>query len=98
MLLGAAPVLGAVFDFVFTFFDIDIYLKRYVGGLGVSASQSQHIGSLASAMMRVTSFTVLRLLLFRQLEHRTEDCFRLEYTGTDVRRFDVKDSNLLLST
>ena len=41
--------------FVWVLFDIDVYLKRYVGGLVVSAIGCLHIGSLASAMMRVTA-------------------------------------------
>ena len=48
-------------------------------------------------MMWVTSFTVLRLLLFRQLEHKTEKVLERKLEA-DVRRFDVKDSASALST
>jgi hypothetical protein len=76
-------------------------MKRYVGGLGASAFNCLHIGQVGFRPDDLgESFTVLRLLLFRQLKHRTEkthiDCKQLMWA--DVRRFDVKDSSSELST
>ena len=82
--------------FVWTLFDIDGNLKRYVGGLVVSTIGCLHIGSLASAMMRVTAslfcgFVVSTTEAQNRRCAQSIDCAR-------CARFDVKDSARALST
>ena len=74
-------------------------MKGYVGGLDASAFNCSYIGLVGKRRQRCgtddqgDSFTVLRLLLFRQPKHETEMIVCIFRNTSDVRRFDVKDKH-----
>ena len=69
-------------------------MKGYAGGLVVSAADVLHIGPLGERfpMMWMSASLSCGFLLLRQLEHMDRDWTCVERCGSDVRRFDVKDT------
>ena len=76
-------------------------MKRYVGGLGVSALISQHIGLVGNWRKSGTDDLGDKLHCFAAFVVSTtkaqnrNDCMYSLGDTSDVRRFDVKDSTLV---
>ena len=96
--MGGAPCKKGALSVFLTSCSLTLMISEEIcGRFGRFGVRQAHIGSLASAMMRVTSFTVCGSRYFGNLAHRQKIVSELRFR-TDVRRFDVKDTAQAVST